>query len=218
MSRSENLYRERQLEAIAARWDLKAAGWDAALEDPACHLNEDDAYQGFLKEAQAIIDERRAFCKAHGVIDAGCGTGLVLSQVTPFFAWGLGVDISSEMIRAARRKRIPNARFSVADCFRLDKLCPAAGAIFSRGVLLSHYGRDQGLVLLSAIRAALVPDGFFMCDFLNVTAKPQSGHLARGKTHFNAEDALHMGREAGFRRSEVLGPANRRALILLSHV
>jgi SAM-dependent methyltransferase len=218
VSGSENLYRKRQLEAIAARWDLRAAGWDAALEDPACHLNEDDAYQGFLKEAQAIIDVQRAFCRANGVIDAGCGTGLVLGQVIPFFAWGMGVDISSEMIRAARRKCIPNARFSVGDCFSLAQLCPAAGAIFSRGVLLSHYGRDQGLVLLSAIRAALVPDGFFMCDFLNVSVEPQSGHIARGKTHFSTEEVLRMGREAGFRRTKVLGPADCRALILLSHV
>ena len=49
-------YRERQLAAIAARWDERAPDWDRALADPACHLNADDAYARFLPHIRNNYD------------------------------------------------------------------------------------------------------------------------------------------------------------------
>ena len=69
---SRRLYEDRQLPAIAARWDAKADTWDRNLADPACHLNEDDGYARFLRQVLTLIKQRRSFCAAHGAIDAGC--------------------------------------------------------------------------------------------------------------------------------------------------
>jgi len=202
------------MDAVAARWDNKAAHWDRDLADPACHLNEDDAYQRFLDQIALAVRQRHDFCGAHGVIDAGCATGLVLASILPSFAWGIGVDISPRMIRLARAKHIPKSRFLVADCFKLRASCPKAGAIVSRGVLLSHYGSRQGEALLQSAHSCLVERGFIFWDFLNQAAVAKYGHIAANKTHFEAKEICAMATRAGFGASTILGEPDRRVRML----
>ena len=213
---TRGIYARRRLKAIAARWDARAESWDQALEDPDCHLNEDDAYRRSNRLVQRLIAQRRRFCAIHGIIDAGCGTGLVLGEVISAFTWGIGVDISPKMIRVARDKRLANTRFLVGDCFDLPSLCPKAGAILSRGVLLSHYGREQGQAILRAARAALVPGGLLVFDFLNEAARTKHRHAPENKTWFTCEEIRSMARRAGFSAVKTLGKPNRRALLMLA--
>jgi SAM-dependent methyltransferase len=210
------IYARRHLKAIAARWDARAESWDEALEDPACHLNEDDSYRRFNRLVQRLIAQRRRFCAIHGVIDAGCGTGLVLAEAISAFAWGIGIDISSKMIRVARSKRLPNTKFVVGDCFDLPSLCPKAGAVLSRGVLLSHYGRGQGQTILQAVGATLVPGGFLVFDFLNASARARYRHAPENKTWFSVEEIRSMALGTGFSKIKTLGQPNRRVLLLLA--
>lgn len=217
-SKSQALYRNRRLAAIAARWDARAGSWDRGLQQPSCHLNQDRAYARFLREARRIIGQRGTFCATHGVIDAGCGTGLVLAEVTSRFAWGIGVDISQGMIRAARRKRIPKTEFLVGDCFALSGICPPAGAILSRGVLLSHYGPRQSALLLKTLARSLVPKGFLLLDFLNPYARDQYRPLPDAKTYFYGPDVCKMAKKAGFRTAKILGKLERRVLILMAEM
>ena len=216
IGKPREIYARRRLKAIAARWDARAGAWDRALADPDCHLNEDDAYGRFTRVVQRLIGQRRRYCALHGVIDAGCGTGLVLAEVCSAFAWGMGLDISAEMIRVARAKRLAHARFVVGDCFELPLLCPRAGAILSRGVLLSHYGREQAPAILSAARAALAPGGFLVLDFLNEAARTEHRHAPENKTWFSALEIQWMAHHAGFSTATTLGEKNRRALLLLA--
>ncbi|HZR21268.1 MAG TPA: class I SAM-dependent methyltransferase, partial [Verrucomicrobiae bacterium] len=146
-------YEKRQLKTIAARWDAKAADWDHNLEDPLCHLNEDHAYRRFLDEARKVIHERRDFCSRNGLIDCACATGLVLQELISDFAWAVGVDISPQMIRLAKAKQIPNSTFVIGDCFELAVCARPAGAVISRGVLLSHYGHEHALSLMRSARS-----------------------------------------------------------------
>jgi SAM-dependent methyltransferase len=210
------IYARRRLKAIAARWDARADSWDLLLQDPACHLNEDDAYGSFTRLVRGLIARRRKFCARHGIIDAGCGTGLVLAEVISAFAWGIGIDISPKMIRAARAKCLARTRFLVGDCFDVASLCPGAGAVLSRGVLLSHYGGKQGQALLQAARRVLVPGGFLVFDFLNEAARTKYRHAPGNKTWFTGEEVRLMARRAGFSHVTILGKPNRRARLLLT--
>ncbi len=216
VSGSQALYRGRRLEALAARWDAKAGAWDRELQDPACPLNQDEAYARFLAQARRLIQEHHDFCAQHGVIDAGCGTGLVLAEVVSSFAWGIGVDISPEMIRLAQARQLSRATFMVGDCFQLPALCPRAGAIFSRGVLLSHYGRRQGQALLRAACATLAPGGFAAFDFLNQAGRARYAHAPENKTWFTGAQARRMAQDAGFKTTDVRGEAERRVLLLVA--
>jgi SAM-dependent methyltransferase len=213
---SGEIYARRQIKEIAARWDARADAWDQTLEDSACHLNEDDAYRRFIRVVQRLIAQRRQFCATQGVIDVGCGTGLVLAKVISTFAWGIGIDISPQMIRAARAKRVAKTTFLVGDCFKLPALCPKAGTVLSRGVLLSHYGRKEGLALLKAARSTLMPGGFLVCDFLNEAARTKHRHATENKTWFAGEEIQAMAGRAGFSAVSTLGKPDRRVLLLLA--
>jgi SAM-dependent methyltransferase len=215
---SQALYEGRRLKALAARWDAKAPAWDRELQDPACHLNEDDAYARFLAQARRLIGQCPEFCARQSVIDAGCGTGLVLAKVINHFASGIGVDISPKMIRLAQAKQIQGAEFIVGDCFELPGLCPKAGAVFSRGVLLSHYGRQESEALLRAARAALVPGGFVAFDFLNQAARTLHAHAPGNKTWFARAEACLLARRAGFPKASALGGESRRVLLLVARL
>jgi len=198
---------------IAARWDARAESWDRWVGDPDCYLNEDDSYARFMRQARSEIERRRKFCRTHGIIDMGCGTGLVLAEVVAAFAWGIGVDISSEMIRLANAKAIYNTSFQVGDCFRLAEICPPAGVVLSRGVLLSHYGTEAGARLLKAAFDALVPGGFFIFDFLNEAGRSRTSHLPEGKSFFRAQEIRTLARGAGFCSVAVAGRRQWRVLI-----
>jgi predicted TPR repeat methyltransferase len=208
-------YRERQLAAIAARWDERAPDWDRALADPACHLNDDDAYDRFLQQARQCVSRRARYCRTRGLIDAGCGTGLVLAELVTAFDWGIGVDISPEMLRAATAKGIARARFVAGDCFRLAELCPRAGAVVSRGVLLSHYGRLQGRALLESAVEVLLPGGFLLFDFLNDLGRRNYPRNPEDKTYYTPEQASALARESGLKTVTIRGDAERRVLLLL---
>lgn len=210
------IYARRQIKKIAARWDARADSWDRALEDSTCHLNEDDAYRRFIRVVRRLIAQRRQFCATQGVIDVGCGTGLVLAEVISAFAWGIGVDISPQMIRVARAKRMAKTHFLAGDCFNLPSLCPKAGAVFSRGVLLSHYGRKQGQAILEAARSVLLPGGFLVFDFLNEAARTRHRCAPENKTWFTGEEIQALARRAGFSAVSTPGKPNRRVLLLLA--
>jgi SAM-dependent methyltransferase len=213
---SQPLYEKRNLESIAARWDAKAAQWDRKLQDRSCHLNEDDAYDHYIDPLAMVIHRRRRFCAGNGCIDAGCATGLVLAKVISSFAWGIGVDISAEMIRIARAKGMPRAKFLIGDCFTLQRICPPAGAVLSRGVLLSHYGRRNGLALLKNARSSLVRGGFILWDFLNLPVATKYKHVPQNKSYFAPEEVCAMALEAGFETARTLGEPSRRVGLLLS--
>jgi SAM-dependent methyltransferase len=211
-------YEERQLKVIACRWDAKAADWDGNLEDPLCHLNEDNAYRRFLDEAKKVIHQRRDFCSQNRLIDCGCATGLVLQELVADFAWAVGVDISPQMIRLAQAKQIPNSSFVIGDCFELAACTQPAGAVISRGVLLSHYGRAHSLALLRSAKDALVPAGFLLCDFLNKCSRTRYQHLAEDKTYFDEAEVVGLARKAGFSQAGIIGAAGRRIQLLLAQV
>jgi len=213
---SREIYAHRELAAIAARWDARADSWDHALEGSDCPLNQDGAYRRFIEVVQRRIARHKEFCAGQGIIDVGCGTGLVLSQVIGAFAWGTGIDISREMVRVAEAKNLAKCSFLVGDCFALPTLCSKAGLIVSRGVLLSHYGREHGVALLKAARAGLAPGGFVIFDFLNEGARTRYQHVPENKTWFTGETVKTMARDAGFFAVSISGGPNRRVLILIA--
>jgi len=212
-----------RLQVIRRRWDQKADRWDTDLADPRCHLNQDDAYRRFLDAADAVIATRESYCSGRLLVDLACGTGLVLAHFADRFDRALGVDISPRMLAAAAARRLPRVEWLEASCFELaGRMASAgqgdsAGAVLSRGILLSHYGPRWVVPLLVQIREALSPDeGFAILDFLNADSRHDYPANPDNKTYYTAEQILSGAHEAGFRRSSILGEPNRRILMLLA--
>ncbi|MCR4892414.1 MAG: methyltransferase domain-containing protein [Lachnospiraceae bacterium] len=74
-------------------------------------------YKMCRKDYPPILKEIRKE-KFRTLLDAGCGTAPMLSLLTREYpeCRFVGLDLTPAMIRKAREKRLPNARFVVGDC------------------------------------------------------------------------------------------------------
>ncbi|MGO9113533.1 MAG: class I SAM-dependent DNA methyltransferase [Thermoguttaceae bacterium] len=215
-SRTED-YDAVRLPVIRQRWDQKADRWDADVADQCCHLNQDDSYRRFLDAADSIVAARESFCRDRLLVDLACGTGLVLAHFADRFNRALGVDISPRMLAAAAARQLPRVELLEASCFELAGRIAAAGAVLSRGILLSHYGHRWVVPLLGQVRDILSPDGgFAILDFLNALTRYDYPANPDNKTYYTAEQIRSQADEAGFCRSSILGEPNRRILLLLA--
>ena len=225
MSPSENIYGlpesdpgiylNRDMAAVAKRWNAKAARWDADLKSPACHLNADGAYDSFLTLAKKLVSERLNLCASGMVVDLGCGTGLVLAELAPCFRRSIGVDISSEMLSLAAAKLVPNVEWRLGDAFDGHCLSPKPAAVVSRGVLISHYGFELAELLLDRVAQALEAGGFALLDFLSAEAPPSLRSIAPNKAHFSPGWITDLARRVGFKEVAIEGNACDRVRYLV---
>ena len=209
------IYLKRDLGAVARRWDAKAARWDIDLENPKCHLNADGAYDSFLALARQLVSERPNFCASGMLVDLGCGTGLVLADLAPFFHRAVGVDISREMLRVAAAKAIPNAEWRLGDSFDQDWHPMRPAAVVSRGVLISHYGCELTQVLLKKLAHSFDAGGFALLDFLSAEAPSSQRAIAPNKTHYPPDWIADQARRSGFHDVVIEGNADDRVRYLV---
>jgi trans-aconitate methyltransferase len=83
------------------------------------------------------------------ILDVGCGTGQLTSEITQFGAEVVGIDASPEMIATARRN-FPQVRFEVADVTNLAYDHEFDVAISNAAL---HWVRDQPAAIASIARA-----------------------------------------------------------------
>jgi SAM-dependent methyltransferase len=211
-SRPED-YQAMRLDLVRNRWDQKAARWDADLADADCHLHEDGAYQRFVEVAEDIVGQRGGFCRQQLLVDLGCGTGLVLAHFLNRFAAGLGIDLSPRMIEIAQRRQLPNSHFVTGNGFELSTIVGRAGAVLSRGILVSHYGKQWAAVLFAQIRQVLTPGGFALLDFLNEAARQRYPSNPANKTYYLRDEIHELASTTGL-RAAILGDDERRVLLV----
>ena len=189
-------YAGRALARIRARWDARAATWDADALDPAREFDGDGAYSAFNRFAAAVLSE----AAPPGIpllVDLACGTGLVASALAGLARQVLAVDLSPAMLAVARGRASPGVALVAADAFSLPLRDGVAAAVVSRGVLLSHYGRAWAPALLAEVRRVLEPGGIAVLDYLHAgEATPDAA--ARGKAFFTDDEVVAMAASAGF--------------------
>jgi trans-aconitate methyltransferase len=133
--------------------------WDSALYD--------DRHSFVWEKAADLIDlldPQPGEC----ILDLGCGTGHLTTQIAERGADVIGLDASASMIAQARQN-YPKLKFALADARTFD---PGGGfdAVFSNAAL--HWIPESALVIASVARA-LKPGGRFV---LEMGAK---GNIAR---------------------------------------
>lgn len=125
--------------------------WDASRYDSA---------HSFVWERGKGVVELLAPAQDERILDVGCGTGHLTSQIAESGAEVVGIDSSEDMVRLAS-ENYPNIRFEVADARSL----PFDGefdAVFSNAVL--HWVRPPEAVV-DSVRRALRPGGRFVAEF-----------------------------------------------------
>jgi predicted TPR repeat methyltransferase len=210
-----DVYASRDIDAIARRWDSKAAQWDSGLVDESCHLNYGDAYGHFGELARQFVLERHQLCSAGSLVDLGCGTGSVLAQFSSYFENAIGIDISREMLNVATSKRIRNAEWRLDDVFEGTWSRMRHAAVLSRGILLSHYGDELACLLIAQTVKALTPGGFALFDFLSVEAPEATKILAPNKTYFCPDWIVDQAKRSGSSGAAVVGDSFSRVRYLI---
>lgn len=137
---------ERGEEAQQAR-----SGWNASLYD---------AKHAFVWKYGADLVSLLEPRAGERILDIGCGTGHLTSQIADSGAQVVGVDRSSTMIAAARRS-YPNLKFEVADARELH-FQDEFDAVFSNATL--HWIHQPELVIRNVWKA-LRPAGRFVAEF-----------------------------------------------------
>lgn len=125
--------------------------WDAALYDSK-HAFVWDKAKGLLELLEPQAGER--------ILDLGCGTGQLTSEIAATGAHVVGVDRSAEMIAEARIK-FPALSFEAVDARQLP-FTEEFEAVFSNAVL--HWIPDAEAVVRGVARS-LRPGGRFVAEF-----------------------------------------------------
>ena len=125
--------------------------WDSKLYDQQHH---------FVSDYGADVLQWLAPQQGEHILDVGCGTGALASQITESGASVYGVDASSEMIAAAMIS-YPNLNFEVIDATKLPYK-EDFDAIFSNATF--HWIENQE-ALIKGLYKSLKPGGRLVAEF-----------------------------------------------------
>lgn len=200
-----NLYAARDIDEIAQRWNTKAKKWDFELNNELCHLNNDNAYGHFIEFGRQLVLDRQEICIRGSLVDLGCGTGGIIVELSKHFYKSIGVDISREMLNIAVSKNIRNAEWSLDDVFEMTWCKRKHAAVFSRGILLSHYGDQLAKLLIEQTIQSLAPGGVALFDFLSSDAPESTRLIAPNKRYFCPEWLIDQAKSAGSSGAVVVG-------------
>lgn len=198
---------------IGKRWDLKAKCWDNQLRDASSHLNQDNAYKEFIKIAKNIIYKELISIQDITLLDVGCGTGGVSEELSQYFSYTIGIDVSNVMLEVARSKSIARSVFYNKSLFDLKSERQNFDLVVSRGVLLSHYGNGQSMDIFLSLYSVIKNGGFLVIDFLNKDVRGIYQHLPKNKEYFSANYIKKIVIESGYSNVEIIGSHKERTLI-----
>lgn len=116
------------------------------------------------------------------ILDLGCGTGQLISEIAAAGAETLGIDSSPDMIGQARQN-YPKLKFQLADA-RTFEVSQPFDAVFSNAAL--HWIPDARPVV-EAIYRALKPGGRFIAEF---GGKGNTGQVMTALEQAGATDPL----------------------------
>ena len=119
-----------------------------------------DAKHAFVYEKAKGLVELLAPKAGERILDLGCGTGTLASEIAGRGAEILGVDLSEEMISQARKK-FPALKFEALDAREL-RFNAEFDAVFSNAVL--HWIPEAEQVI-AGMAQALKPGGRFVAEF-----------------------------------------------------
>lgn len=142
-------------------YDQLKRWYDRMTRDRTRWIKIEEQYRPYLEE----------FAVKH-LIDAGCGTGGEAIALAKMGIDVIGVDLSSELIRRARRKAKLSAvkgDFRVDDIREMSTVSPAWGdLLICRGNTLPHILSTEDMVkTLSSFRRCVRLDGGLLLSWLN---------------------------------------------------
>ena len=170
--------------------DRMRESWDRRAERDAFYYVEtahwDGDVEGFFalgeERARVLVDpvlgELEQPASESSAVDLGCGVGRFSRAFAGRFREVLGLDVSEEMVRQARRANppgaYPNLRFEAGDGIRLPARDGAHDFVFSYEVFQHMPSEDVIRSNLREVARILKPGGVAL---LHVKTEPEGGRL-----------------------------------------
>lgn len=192
-------YHDIDTDYIARRWDKRAKGWNHEINDEKSHLNRAGSYQKFFEIFDKILPGLPV--DSHGtLVDLGSGTGAMVERYHKYFAKVYGVDISSAMLAEAQRNLSEkHIRWVCDNIFHYLENMHDSDVIISRGIILSHYGKENTQSLLHLMHQSLTDTGLVFLDMINDDAEEKPF----GKASFTKDSIYALANKAGFSRINI---------------
>lgn len=123
------------------------------------YVPEQDVESVLLKRAEAGAGDK--------ILDVGTGTGRMLELFAPHVSEGLGLDISPEMLSAARdnlsREGFAHIQFRRGDMYEMDLEAASQTIVLYHQVL--HYAEDPARAIAEGARVLAAKGRFIIADF-----------------------------------------------------
>jgi ubiquinone/menaquinone biosynthesis C-methylase UbiE/thymidylate synthase len=158
-------------EKMIENWNKRAENWDEYVKDPNHYVNFENGYNRFLKFVNNEIpkNERKTPLIA---LDSGCGTGIISEVLNNKGYKTVGIDISPEMLTYAHKKGSMR-HYVLANSLDIPYTDNYFDLICSRGVLISHVGKNYVNMFIEEHYRVLKKGGLFMFDFITFFNKDE---------------------------------------------
>jgi len=133
--------------------------YDATAYDTAEEWYTNELMLPFLKRFVSLFNARPR------ILDAGCGTGCESMRISNLGADVVGVDLSEESIKIAR-KRNPDCQFELMDLKRLNNSIGVFDGIVSLGVII-HIEDGDLHIIFDNFAKIIKPKGFLFLGFID---------------------------------------------------
>lgn len=132
--------------------------YDVTASDTANNWYSNELMLPFLKRFVALFDVKPR------ILDAGCGTGCESMRLTNLGAEVVGIDISEESLKIAR-KRNPRCRFELMDLKQQHDSIGIFDGIVSLGVVI-HIENCELQIVFNNFNKVIKPRGFLFLAFV----------------------------------------------------
>jgi len=138
-------------------WDLQALS-SSDLKKQVCRPIDELSWQALITD---ITEKLQLDDKYNAILDVGCGNGLVLSKLAPYFQHLFGLDYAISMIEHAK-KLLPEHKFETGDAANLRYNDQSFDRVLSYSIF--HYFPDQSYIIKAITEMIRVtkPDGIIL--------------------------------------------------------
>lgn len=120
----------------------------------------------YLQHSQIILNLAKRFGNGK-ILDVGCGDGYISSRLSKNFKDVIGIDISREALKIARKKN-PKITFIVADCTNLPFSDESFETIVASEII-EHLTHEDGKKFLNEASRVLKPHGVIIASSPNIS-------------------------------------------------